>query len=306
MVINQGLRETVRCLSTQILQDFESEGADIHSAEFLASFPYAFMKPTGGQRCTEVLAAASSLNHRSEIERAIKAAYTDSAGLTTDGYICKAVEDFLNYVIPRIAGLPDEEDIFAKLYEQFESSILGETALVTVFAVLSNVWDNGGRAILPPGFSLQYVADDVATIPDSRWKRDRSVPYFEISKSAHPIGRGRPIKDESYYFIFKYSTMLPNDGGLIRAAYALSDAIVRKFIFSIRLLNYSAAFSDYRGFRTVGHLSAYSLNLMNHPDDFIARGPSRELSEHDGVRLRRLLPKLASEPYEHIAALAGC
>jgi hypothetical protein len=244
-----------------------------------------------------------SPEHRLQAERAIVAAYSDNAGLSTEGYVCDAVEDFLNYAIPRIAGLPDENTIFDSLYEQFDSSFFGDSCLVTMFAILTNVYDNAGRGALPPNFSFRYYVKGFGDKADQRWSRDRVVPFFEISKAAHPIGRGRGIKDESHYFIFEYSASLPKTNELTSGAYALKEDMTKKLVLALRLLKHSPVFSDYQGFRTLGHLSTYSMNVMNSPDDHIRGGFSSELDDHDAIRLRRLLPRLAGEKYGQIAVL---
>lgn len=71
----------------------------------------------------------------------------------------------------------------------------------------------------------------------------------------------------------------------------------------MRLLKFNAAYADYRGFRTLGHLSLYTMNLMNFPEETIENGSSSEFTEYDGHRLRVLMPKLASEPYDAVAIL---
>jgi hypothetical protein len=293
-VVNKELRDVVRQLSSEIIENCRAEGADLNSFEFLSKFPFKFTDPEDNDSKGRILEAALSPAYGTEVKRAIEAAYSDSKGLTPEGYVCEAVEDFLNYVIPRIAGLPDEEAVFDQLYQQFDDGLLGNSCLVTVIAVLSNVWDGEGT-VLSPGFRLRYVGNNFKDRAENRWSRDRVVPYIEMSKAAHPIGRGRQIAEHPDYFILEYSAALPKDKDLIANAYNLRDEITSKFILAVRLLKHSDTFSDYRGFRMLGHLSAFRLNLMNFPDEVIGYDKSAKLDQHDEVRLGRLLPKLASE-----------
>lgn len=301
MMINQDLQSVVHELASEIIRDLTDDAANLNSFEFLSRFPFKFVDPEDSDKKKRILAAITS-KHRAAAEKSVAAAFSDSAGLTVDGYLCEAVEDFLNYAIPRIAGLPDYEAVFDKLYQQFDESLFGTTCLVTVFAILCNVWDGDGT-FLPEGFRLRYVGKDSATPAENRWSRDRVVPYIEISKTAHPIGRGRQIAQQSHHFILEYSATLQKSPDLIRDAYQLRDEITRKFILAVRLLKHTAVFADYRGFRMLGHLSAFHLNLMNFPEEMIDSDVSAKLDQHDEVRLRRLLPKLVGEKSSNLLLL---
>jgi hypothetical protein len=302
-VINQELYDVVRQLCHEIVEGFETEGIDLNSATFLSDFSYTFVGHDYPVRRQRVLAAALAPAYRGVAEKAVEAAYSDSMGGTTDHNLCNMVDDFLNYVVPRVAGLPDRDVVFDQFYRYFDASLYGKGCIVTMFAILHDVWDNGLRAVLPPGYALRYFDRPHLGSAADRRTRDRSVPYFEILESASPVGIGRAIRDKSAYFVFSYSTTLPKDKELIPAAYKLRDEMTRKFIFSVRVLKSSSAFSEYRGFRMLGHLSRFGMNLMNFPEDFLDGGRPRELQEHDGHQLRRLLPKLAGENYGFISIL---
>ena len=300
--INQELYSLVRQISKDIIADFEAEKAVFHSNEFLSSFPYAFLSHNNSERGDRVVAAALAAPYKEEVERAVEAAFSNWAGGTLERYVCFAVEDFLNYIIPRIAGMSDENAVFDKYYGFFDCSLFGKECIITTIAILENVWDNGLAAVLPPGYSLRYVSKFDCTPADNRWSRDRIVPYFEISRSAHPIGLGKPISGAGSYFVFSHSAKIPKNKNFLQVVSSLRDEVTRKFIFSVRLLKYSAAYSDYRGFRCLGSL-CMRMHLMNFPDDRIERGVSRELQEHDGHALRRILPQLAAKDYSYIAVM---
>jgi hypothetical protein len=302
VTLNKELEEVVLQLYRDSVEEFKRDGVDFGSQGFFGK-SFAFIPHTNVEARTRIIAAAFKPDLRSIAEEAMSAFYANSAGLTSEGFMCEAVNDFLNYIIPRAAGLSDEAKIFAEAYSHFDQSIYGASFLVTTFAILGNVWDNSGRVVLPDGFSLKYVGPPLPTTADTKWLRDRVVPYYEINSSAHPIGRGRDIKGLHSYFLFEHSEVLPKSRNLLDSAFRLRDEIARKFVFAVRLLNQSGAFSDYRGCRLVSHLSTYRMGLMNFPDEYTDQGPSRELSEYEGLRLRRLLPRLLNMKYDDISVL---
>jgi hypothetical protein len=264
MALNENLKAVVAGLFQQFCDRFIQEGHDVGSSEFLSSFTYNFLPRENTDLCQEVYSAAVT-GHSKSVDRAIEAFFSNWSGGDPQGYVCIAIEDFLNYAIPRTIGLPDAKERFDKLYERFDADFLGDECAVTTFAILSNVWDNSGRVLLPDGFRLRYVAKSFIRIPNSMI-RDSEVSYFEINRSAHPIGFGRPIKDKNSYFILEHTRRLPKTRELINAASKIGYDIARKFTFAIRLLKYSGCFSDYRGFRMVAHLSALHLSIMNFPE----------------------------------------
>jgi hypothetical protein len=266
--INQGLYDVVRSLYDELLTNFTGE--DFSGEQFLESFPHWFThdQPDRQQR---IVKAALPSGFRKEAEDAIAACYSDHGGGDLESHVCDAVEDFLNYVIPRAAGLSDERVIFDQYYAAFDSSIYGKTCLVTVFAILQDIWDNSGSAILPPGFRLRYLWPGHGRA-DSAYTRERAVPFFEIRKDAYPIGKGREIGSLNSYFVLEYTKAIPKNPNTIGTAYILRDEVARKFIFASRITMYSTAHSDYRCFRLLGHLSTNSMNLMNFPDDRIDGG----------------------------------
>ena len=110
----------------------------------VASFPYWFFRDDN--KAQERIAASALVpEHRQEAEKAIEAYYSDSHGGTLEFNLSNLVEDFLNYVIPRTAGLPDGSEHFERWYEQLDSCIFGKSCHVTVFAVLENAYDHAGR-----------------------------------------------------------------------------------------------------------------------------------------------------------------
>jgi hypothetical protein len=170
---NDQLYDVVRELCHEIIAGFEADGTDLSNHAFLSQFSYLFLTRDHPERQQRVLEAALTPEHRQKVEKTIEAAYSDHVGGTVEFYVANAVEDFLNYVLPRIVGLPDRDAVFDKLYEQFDRSLFSDECVVTIFAILSNVWDNGGRAVLPPGYSLRYYSKMVNDRAPDRWTRDR-------------------------------------------------------------------------------------------------------------------------------------
>jgi hypothetical protein len=301
MALNENLKAIVTELYQQFCDDFIQEGHDVGSAEFLSSFAYNFLPRENTDLCQKIYSAAVT-GHSAAVDRAIEAFFSNWSGGDPQGYTCLAIEDFLNYVIPRTIGLADAKEHFNKLYDRFDSDFFGDECAVTTFAILSNVWDNSGRVVLPDGFRLRYVTKSFVKTA-SPIIRDSEVSYSEINRRAHPIGLGRPINDKHSYFILEHTQRLPKTKELISTASRMGYDVARKFTFAIRLLKFSGCFSDYRGFRMVAHLSALHLSVMNFPDSQLDNSDSRELNDPDHIWLMRLWPKLVDTDYARIFIL---
>jgi hypothetical protein len=300
MILNGELGAVVREIYQQLCDGFIQQG-DISSPDFVASFPYVFLPPDDEALCRRVFNAAVN-GRTAEVDRSVDAFFSDSVGGDVQFYVCKAVEDFLNYAIPRTIGLPDGNAHFENLYERFDADWFGEECTITTLAVLSNVWDHSGRVVLPDNFRLRYVSKPLRK-SDHYVLREHDVSFWEITRSAHPIGRGRSIDGQHHLFVLEHSRKIRKSRTLIQEAAQLSYDVARKFTFAVRLLKYSDCFSDYRGFRMLAHLSAFNMNLMNYPDSVLEASASRELSDVDHLWLRRLLPKLMEMSYANILVL---
>lgn len=295
--LNHELYEMVRKLYGELIAEFGAQ--DFHSEEFLSSFPYAFMRPENNERHRRIVDAALLPELRQEAQKSIEAFYSDHGGGDLESYISDAGEDFLNYIIPRSIALPNGGEIFDRYYGQFDSSIYGKSCLVTTLAVIRDCADHhGGSSVLPTGMRLIWVfkGHGPLSIP---YSREHAVPFFEIKKAAHMEGTGGPYA----FNVLQYSKTLPKDRNTLSAAYSLSHDIAAKFLLATRLKTYSTAHSDYRGFRMLGHLSAYSLNLMNYPDDRIEPGQARDLDESAGMAIDRLLSRLLPQSLSTFAVI---
>jgi hypothetical protein len=298
-MFNPQLYQVVRELYEEKLSGFAGENPN--SEEFVASFPYWFFRDDNKVQ-ERIAGSALTPEHRQEAEKAIEAYYSDSHGGNLEFYFSQLVEDFLNYVIPRSAGLPDGLTQFERLYEQLDSCIFGKLCHVTVFAVLENAYDHAGHGanLFPRGFRLGWYSKMPSAALHQPYARERAVPFYEIQKAARAIGRGRDIKDKHSYFVLEYSITIPKKRDSVGAAYRLRDDIASKFVFALRLVGLPAAYSDYRGFRMPGHLSAYSMNCINFPDEPLEREPPCDLDDRHYLYIGRLLPKLLHQPFAKV------
>jgi hypothetical protein len=135
MALNQELKSVVRQLYADVIEDLKKDGIDLASPEFLGK-SYIYLPRGKSETRTRMISAAFAPEFRPVAEEAIQAFYANSSGLTVEDYMCEAVNDFLNYVVPRAAGLKEESEIFDAAYTKFDHSIYGESFLATTFAVL--------------------------------------------------------------------------------------------------------------------------------------------------------------------------
>ncbi|MGC2745790.1 MAG: hypothetical protein WA672_21685 [Candidatus Angelobacter sp.] len=299
---NPEFHRAVLELYQALLKGFAERGVKF---EEMAQYSYRFLQGDDSETVVQrgkILSAAFGTGLKAEVEAAVEAYLSDIYGLDLKSSVCHLVDDFLAYVVPRTLALPDGEEYFDRSYRHFESSIFGKSFTVTVFLVLSNIWDHSASAMLPAGFRFHWAAKD--TLRDDRFSRERRVPFFEVKNTAHPIGLGRSISDQGSYFLLEYTTQLPKNKTSVEAAYHLRDDVSRKFVFASRLVTYSAVYADYRGFRMPGHLASHSFNCMNFPDEPLPHGRGSELDQSTSFWLTRILSKLMAQPFENVAVIA--
>jgi len=299
-ILNPKLYAVVRDLYDEVVGEFA--GQDLNSAEFLGSVPYALMFEHPG-RTGRIVEAALSGEFREQAKTCIEACYSDHGGGDLEFYVCDAVEDFINYIIPRTVGLENGTEIFDRYFRELDCSLYGKSCLVTILALLRDIHDHSGRArVLPPGYRLIWVFSNPGPL-NIPYTRERTVPFLEIKKSGHPIGHGRDLAGDHAFQIIQYSASLPKNRELLSEVYSLMHDVISKFVLAARLKTYSTAYSDYFGFRMVGHLSAFSMNLMNYPDNRIERGESREIDDSAGIGIDKLLTKLHPQPFSRFLVI---
>lgn len=305
--VNPALSQAVRDLYAHAVEEFRAEGADIHSEAFLARFPFIFIAecnqdPAIGDLRERVLAAAFSDEFRARTEEAGRIFYADCTGGTTRSNFCSMIDDFLNYAVPRVMGLPDERERFDRLYTGFERDLLQEKFTLIVIALLENIWDHGCSFHPTGGVRLSWAWQSDGFPANVAFLRERLVPYLELKKAAHPIGGGRAVNEKKSFFMLEFEELRPKKEGAITDAYRRSEEITRKLVFALRLLSCAPVYSDYRGFRMLGHYSEPGLNFMNYPDEYVEGGLGQDLKQY-AWELERLIPHALATPYTSIAVL---
>src|SRR5690242_12642848 len=134
-MLNDAFYAAVRDLYQHEVTNLSQGSADVCSQRFLERLPYAFIayREDNDTECyyahirEALLAAAFADEFRDRTERSIKLFFEDHAGGTTESYFLNAVDDFLNYSIPRCIGLPNEAEHFDTLYSRFEADLWSDT-----------------------------------------------------------------------------------------------------------------------------------------------------------------------------------
>lgn len=301
-MLNDAFYAAVRGLCQHEVSSLSDEGTDVCSQPFLAEFPYAFIRFPPEEdaegyyaQVRELLrAAAFADGFRERTERSIQIFFQDHAGGTTESYFFKAIDDFLNYAIPRCIGLPNEAAQFDKLYSRFEEDLWADTFNVELLSLIQGVSDHGLNFHPTAGVSFSWATATPAPTTTPGHREDL-ITYLELKKSGTPIGAGRSLDAKTSFFLLNFAETIQKTNGAVSIASARSAEITRKVIFLLRLLTYSPVFSDYRGYRIVGHLGSLNLSFMNWPDEYVEECPWHEMGPYLW-HLERLLPHvLASD-----------
>jgi hypothetical protein len=293
-LFNPKLYGVVRKIYDEIVSGFVAS-ENVSSPEFLASFPRSFFGFEGESNRYDIIQVAFDAENREESEKAMAAYFSDTSGADSQFYFTEAVEDFLNYIVPRTIGVKSGVEAFERYYRQFDLSIYGQSALVTGQSVLRDIHDHtGGSMQLPPGFRLVWFTHPFPGEISNLYLRERNIPFFEIRTRARPFWRGRDLSSDNGHFVLQYSFSVPKNSKLLSHAYQKAYESTTQFLLAARLKTYSTAYSDYRGFRTIGHLSALHMVLTNYPDELVEDGESRNLEEPYSAAISRLLERLVS------------
>jgi hypothetical protein len=304
---NQALYDAVQRIRTSFTDAVVREGSDPNSPEFLSRFPFAILiddtDPEVRRWREQLIEIGFDAGCKEIIEKTIAICYANHGGGTTETYFVDLIQDFLDFALPRTLGLPDADAVFDDYYRQLERDLFGPTLTVTIQAVLGNISHSSGRFPPTAGVHLQHIWFPIPQMAlNARYLRQKAVPAIEIRKAARPIAYGRSLEQETGFFILEFVEQLPKERATLNYVYQRSEEITSKVVLALRLLTSADAFSDHRGFRMLGHQSAFNMNLMNWPDDYLARGDHGDLS-HSEPALRKLLPALIDKPAGSLAVV---
>lgn len=284
-------------------------GEDLCNPAFLSRFPFAILRfsgdPITNARCQALLDAAFGPAFKDEVERTIGICFTDHGGGTTQSYFIDLVEDFLNFALPRTIGLPDEDSLFEQYYLELESDLLGPDLTVTVQAVLGNVSCHSGFDVRRCNVVRleNFWRWDHASPLNTHYLRQHVIPAIEVRKQAHPIATGRDISGAPAYLVLERLERHPKtEMTTVSYAYERSEEVTRKVVLALRLITPADAFADYRGFRMLGHMSSFHMNLMNWPDEQLSGGRYADVRGFESG-LEKLLVALFKKPKNSFAVL---
>ncbi len=309
LVQNTALFHAIQDVRTEFRIEAFRSGEDPCGAAFLSRFPFAILRcgdePKANTHCKALIDAAFEPAFKDEVERTIAICYTDHGGGTIQDYFIDLVEDFLNFALPRTIGLPDEDSLFERYYLELERDLLGPDLSVTVQAVLGNVSCHSGfdaRRCSAVGLENFWRWEHASAV-NTHYLRQHVVPAIEIRKAAHPIATGRNISDDAGFVVLERPERHPKSVmTTVDYAYGRSEEVTRKAVLALRLLTGADAYSDYRGFRMLGHLSPFCMNLMNWPDEHLSGGRYANTGGFESG-LEKLLISLFNKPKNCLAVL---
>jgi hypothetical protein len=229
------------------------ENADLNSEAFLSRFPIFILEELGEEEVREeprltslrerLTTAAFAEQFRLHTEEAINIFCPDYGNDTLPARFFRMIDDFLNYAIPRSAGLPDESAQFNALYAQFENDLFTDSYTITVIAPLENFGDNGGK-FRGPVAGLRFAW--ARLFPDcplnSSYFRTRAIRYLDL-KNTRIFGGGE-IKDSYDYFLMEFKEFRVKKAGDLAAAYKRAEEITRKVVLTARLLTSAPVYAQ--------------------------------------------------------------
>jgi hypothetical protein len=115
---NAALHRSIKELYDNTVRDFKDAGNDFNSQTFLEKFPHfsyigMFRHSEEDNRAAEeIVRAAFASEFDTRTDESLKVYFSNTVGSTREDNFCEMVDDFLNYVIPRTAWLPEADRIF--------------------------------------------------------------------------------------------------------------------------------------------------------------------------------------------------
>jgi hypothetical protein len=311
--INPALHAAVRAYYLHCVRAFIAKGHDLNSKEFFSDFSYVFIPNEEAEQAGEedhvdideselqhktvLLDAAFSIEFEARTRLAVDVVFERHSGGTPQSYFLELVSDFLNFVIPRCAGLEEhaESERFRKLYEQFEADLYSGSFTVEATAVMRGFTDNTGHFCDRNGVTLVYYMPPTESLAHPHL-RDEMVPYLEFRRASC-----ERFDDQGPVLVLICKTRIPMKEGASRAALQISRDMIQKFVLATRLVLNTPVYSDFRAHRMIGSLGAGNF-LLEHlwweqldSDNTPALGVQ--------LRLERVFELLRQIPYERIAVI---
>lgn len=290
---------------------FIAQNTDLNSVEFVSSFPIFILErfdienenedPDLASLRERLAEAALSEGFRPRTEQAI-AMFADHTGEALDVLFLRMVDDFVNYALPRTAGLPDESDQFDALYRDFEQDLLSDVFTMRVIAPLGNFSDHSGH-FQGPVAGLRFAWADVflKAILNSARLRARALAYLEL-KSTTVWGGGR-VKDSHSYFLAHFQEVRTKETGALSAAFERAEEVVRKIVLTARLVAFEPVYAQCVGVRILGHYSGgHGMVLWNPRDEWIDDSSGADMGRCV-TAFRKLFPYALAAPASSIEML---
>lgn len=300
---NPQLYGALKGATLAFVTEFIHEGKDFNSDDFIGRFSYMFIDEHDrlnlDAECRRQILSAGFLPEYEEKTRdALRLLLANSSGWTTEGLFCRLVNDFLNYVIPRVGNLTDWEQRFNDFYKALEDDVYGDSIGVSIIGVLKNVYDHSASARPSGGLSFHWWSKMNSPFANASF-RERVIPFFEISASME--GRREPTDPAHAFFGFEFKERIPKPQFLKRLPDRVGD-VTRRLVLTLRLLLMAGVYVEYRGARFAGRLSSARFRLVDYPDDVIEGADSRDLQSYAGV-VERLFPVVLACPYSRLAVI---
>lgn len=306
---NAALHRSIKELYDNAVREFKNAGNDFNSQTFLEKFPNfsyigMFRHSEEDDRAAEqIVRAAFASEFETWTDESLKVYFSNTVGSTREDNFYEMVDDFLNYVIPRTAGLPEADRIFDEQYDAFEESLYLDSFSFTVCSLLKNTSDHGGSARDTSGVKLTYYSPLPAkAVINVAPLRHRVVSYYEIMEAAH-LRQGGSAPELPFILVIEFTEKVKKNEKAIKRIYERVEEITNKVVFALRLVTHGAVYSHYRGCRIPGGMAGHRFLMMDYPSEVIEYSYQSGSLDGRGELLRRLMPEVLACPYDRIAVL---
>lgn len=312
--INPKFYDALRDARTYAIDLLKTKGMDFNSETFLGCFPLFILDDylaEEGIRNDVVIAlqerltsAAFADEFRFRTEEAIELFCSDRGKDTHEAHFLRMIDDFLNYAIPRSAGLPDEAEQFDTLYSRFENDLFSDSYTLNVIAPLENLSDHHG-SFRPANGELHFAWANLhpGTSYSTAHLRKRPIRYLEL-KETPVFGAGAVRDNNGFFFLLEFQeTRLRKQGGLAEA-YQRAEEIVRKTVLTARLLTVHPVYAQCVGIRLLAHYAGggRGMILWNPRNEWIEERSGVDL-QSCGQWFQKLFPLVLSAPAGSIEIL---